>query len=705
MILSSLLPYASAVCGAVLAVGVLLRTHRTIADAMFSAGMAVLAFEGFCNGRAAGATSPEILLHWQQWRLLDLSLLPGTWLIFSLSYARGNAREFLFKWRLPLAGAFLLPVVIAAVFRQDLLVIAVVGSTTGGNMIVRLGWSGLALYLFLLLGSIMVLMNFERTFRASVGVMRWRIKFMLLGVGVLFIARLYSSSQVLLFRGIDPSLAILHSGALLVAALLVLRSVFRGGRFDLDVYPSQSFLQGSLTVLLAGVYLLVVGVSAKLVAYLGGDATFALKALLLLVSLVLLTILLQSDRLRLYLRRFVSRHFQRPLYDYRTVWRTFTEGTASRVEQTDLCRSLVRLIADMFQALSVTIWLVDDKKETMALAASTSLSEVKARELGLQKTDAGEVLGHFQNHPEPVDIESVDEPWAASLRQWNEGVFPHGGHRVCIPLIGRGEVVGLITLGDRVGGIAFSLQDFDMLKCVADHAAACLLNVQLSQKLLQTKELEAFQTMAAFFVHDLKNAASTLNLMLQNLPVHFDDPTFREDALRGIAKTVTHINRLTGRLSLLRHELNIQPVETDLNELVATALTGLENGPANNLVKDLHSLPKVLLDREQILKVVTNLVLNAMEAVSGEGQLRIATSQAGDWVVLTVADNGCGMSPEFLHRSLFRPFQTTKKSGLGIGMFQSKMIVEAHRGRIAVASEPGKGTTFQVFLPGPGQNQ
>ena len=61
--------------------------------------------------------------------------------------------------------------------------------------------------------------------------------------------------------------------------------------------------------------------------------------------------------------------------------------------------------------------------------------------------------------------------------------------------------------------------------------------------------------------------------------------------------------------------------------------------------------------------------------------------------------NGCGMSPDFIARSLFRPFQTTKKNGLGIGMFQSKMIVEAHGGRIAVASQPGAGTTFQVFLP------
>jgi hypothetical protein len=66
---------------------------------------------------------------------------------------------------------------------------------------------------------------------------------------------------------------------------------------------------------------------------------------------------------------------------------------------------------------------------------------------------------------------------------------------------------------------------------------------------------------------------------------------------------------------------------------------------------------------------------------------------------LLVADNGCGMTPEFLSRALFRPFQTTKKKGLGIGMFQSKMIIEAHGGRIEVESEVRKGTTFRVLLP------
>ncbi len=337
----------------------------------------------------------------------------------------------------------------------------------------------------------------------------------------------------------------------------------------------------------------------------------------------------------------------------------------------------------------------------MILAASTFLPETRSHDHDLKHPETDQVIGHFLVNPEPVDIEASSAGWAAALRRMHPSEFHKGGHRVCVPMIGQGELIGLITVGDRVSGTAFTLQDFDMLKCIGDHATAGLRNVQLSQKLLQAKELEAFQTMAAFFVHDLKNAASTLNIMLQNLPVHFDDPVFREDSLRGVSKTVTHINRLIGRLSLLRHEQKLKRVESDLNEVVADAIAGLEKAAGSLLTKDLHPLPKVMLDREHMLKVVTNLVLNATEAVAADGRVGIETRPETNWVILTVSDNGCGMTGEFLSRGLFRPFQTTKKSGLGIGMFQSKMIVESHGGRIDVASEPGKGTTFQVFLPAP----
>jgi len=81
------------------------------------------------------------------------------------------------------------------------------------------------------------------------------------------------------------------------------------------------------------------------------------------------------------------------------------------------------------------------------------------------------------------------------------------------------------------------------------------------------------------------------------------------------------------------------------------------------------------------------------------GEIQVSTEQIEGWIVLSVSDNGCGMSKEFIEKSLFHPFKTTKKQGMGIGLFHSKMIVESHKGRIEVESEAGKGSTFRVFLP------
>ena len=694
------LPFVSAVCGGAVALGILLRAHRFIARWALGLGLAALALESACDGWSGRVGSMENLLYWQQWKFIALSILPGLWLLFSFCYARGNARDFLARWRYLIGGAFIIPPAFAIIFRQALLVPtpAMVGPEA---RVMGLGWCGLALHFLLLLSSVLVLMNLERTFRASVGMMRWRIKFILIAVSVIFVARLYTTSQALLFRTVDLPLDTINSGALIIATLLMLRSFFRAGHFDLDVYPSQSVLQGSFAIVLAGIYLIIVGLGAKVVSYLGGSTTFPLTAFIVLVALVLLTIALQSDRVRLYSRQFISRHFERPFYDYRVVWQRFTASTASQVDRGELCRNLVRLVAEVFETLSVSIWLLDDKRESFVLTASTSISEPQDRHTSPKRLDATDLLRYFLDHSDPLDIEPITDAWAASLRQLHPSEFPNGGHRICTPIIGRDDVLGILILGDRVGGAPLSVQDLDMLKCVADHAAAGLLNVQLAQRLLQAKELEAFQTMAAFFVHDMKNSASTLNLMLQNLPIHFDDPAFREDALRGVSKAVNHINEIIGRLSLLRHEFKLRIVEADLNSAVTQALESLDTGPNVILNKRLTPLPKLMIDAEQIGKVVTNLVLNARESFSGPGELTVVTRPHNGWAILSVTDSGCGMSQEFIERSLFKPFQTTKKNGLGIGMFQSKMIVEAHRGRIGVASEPGHGSTFQVFLPLP----
>lgn len=698
MSLSVLVPFIGAIFSSVLALAVFARNPRSIAHGSFALGMLALGGEAACIGMSALASTAPSIVYWQKWRLACLAVVAGPWLVFSLSYSRGNHREFLSKWRVPVLASFILPIALALFFSKQF-INRIYLAESSRNWAVGLDWAGLALSALVLIALVLTLMNLEWTFRVCVGTMRWRIKYMVLGLAVLFMFRVYTGSQALLFTSVAKTLAEVNAGALVVACLLISVSLWRSSRFTVDVYPSLTVLYGSFTVMLVGVYLLVVGVLAQIVTALGGATDFPLKAFLVLIAMVGLAVLVFSERIRQYSRRLISRHFRRPVYDYRQVWSVFSERISPLMEEPLLCRETARWVSDTFHVLSVTIWLVDSLRERLVFGASTSLPEGRVRELGIPKVDFGALVLAMSRKPFPVDIDESKEEWAKALRKCNPDFFLKSGNRICVPMVAGGNTLGLMALGDRVSGVPFSVEDLDLLKCIGDQVGGSLLGIQLSQRLLQAKEMEAFQTMSAFFIHDLKNTASMLSLMLQNIETHFDDPGFRDDALKAVSRSVNHLNELISRLGLLRQGLKLNLAEADLNEVVEKALAGLDGTISIKLSKHLGPVPKTRFDSEQIQKVILNLLLNAKDAVGANGEIRVETVREGEWAELVVADNGCGMESEFMARSLFRPFQTTKKKGIGIGLYHSKMIVEAHRGKIEVESEPGKGTTFRILLP------
>ena len=698
MSITSLTCFVGALLCCVLALVAFWQKRRLLPWLFFGFGMVLLAADDIFAGLILASVRPEQFIFWQQMRLLTVAWIPGTWLVFSLAYARGNHSEYLKRWRVLLGIAYALPLVVLACFSKHL-VGAISFDAATGALFIGLGLPDRIVNLILLASSVLILVNIERTFRSAVGVMRWRIKYFILGIAVVFSARFYTSSQALLYGGTHGISIQVNAVAVLVAAVLIAYSLLRSRLAESEIYPSHKVLHHSFTAVVAGVYLLSVGLLANFVKKLGGDSGFPIKSLLLMVVLVGLTVIVFSDRVRQRIRLFVSRNFRRPTHDYPAVWSALTERTASKIDHTELCRAVVKSVSETFDLLSVTIWRVSDYDRSLFFGASTLLTEEKAATILADTSGFPKLLEGLRGRSVPFDIDLCQEEWVYCLRKLNPDHFNKGGRRVCAPLVSGGECVGLITVADRVNGLGFSAEDLDLLKCVADQVGGSLRNIQLSQQLMQGREMQAFQTMSAFFVHDLKNTASTLSLMLQNLSTHFGNPAFREDCLKSVSRSVVHINDLVQRFGSLRHELELKKAETDLNALITSVVADLPNHGGLTVIKELQPVPKIFADAAQLQKVVTNLLLNAREALGVGGEIRVGTGQQNGWVLFSVADNGCGMTAEFLRRSLFRPFQSTKKTGLGIGMFHSKTIVEAHQGRVEVQSRVNEGTTFRVFLP------
>src|SRR5438067_726325 len=273
----STLALVAASFSAALALAVIFRQRRSSASVCFAAGMLILTLESVFGVAWREALYPENAAFWKTLTLLARSLLPGVWLCFSLTYSRGAPRQSLARSRFLLVAAFLLPIGVTLAFREQLAAIQPNGEV-GGDWWVNFHVAAKILNSLLLLGAVLILMNLERTFRAAVGTMQWRIKFMVLGLGVIFGARIYTLSQALLFSQGAPPLDDVATVALLIGCAFMVVAFVRSGFGEIDVYPSHAVLRTSLTVLLVGSYLFVVGVLAQVVTRIGGSATFKFQA-------------------------------------------------------------------------------------------------------------------------------------------------------------------------------------------------------------------------------------------------------------------------------------------------------------------------------------------------------------------------------------------------------------------------------------------
>jgi signal transduction histidine kinase len=213
-------------------------------------------------------------------------------------------------------------------------------------------------------------------------------------------------------------------------------------------------------------------------------------------------------------------------------------------------------------------------------------------------------------------------------------------------------------------------------------------------------ELDALNRFAAFYLHDFKNLTARLSLVAQNAEKHGDDPAFRAEAMGTVGRTAEQMGELITQLSR-RSPGHGRVATVDVLELVAGTVRSLGPDFGAELAPVEGTLGQVLAVPEQLQQVLLNLLLNAKKATESaehKGPVRVHLSGGEGRVRLEVADAGPGIPAERL-RTLFLPFQSGAVGSFGIGLYESKRIVESYRGTLRVESEVGRGTRVVVELP------
>ena len=230
---------------------------------------------------------------------------------------------------------------------------------------------------------------------------------------------------------------------------------------------------------------------------------------------------------------------------------------------------------------------------------------------------------------------------------------------------------------------------------------------ELEERLREAERLSAVGKLASGIAHEIRNPLNFINLSIDHIRNRLgggrSEGTAEALALMANIKAEIHrLNTMIENFLTVGKPLTLSKSEVDLGALIQDVVElaqqkAVEQGIAIE-VADGAPIPRLLADPVQIKTCLMNVVLNAIQAMSTGGRLRITVAAGSGTADITISDTGPGISEDDLNR-IFNPYFTTKKLGIGLGLAITKKVVEEHRGRIAVRSRPNEGTDVVISLP------
>lgn len=534
----------------------------------------------------------------------------------------------------------------------------------------------------------------EQLFRNLPEDSRWHAKPLTLGLAVVFAFDIYMVSQALLFGRWDEETRAARGLVHMLSVPVLFFGARRGREWIARLQVSRKVAFTSFTLMLAGLYLLVLSGIGYYVRYLGGTWGGGLQLALMFGAAALLVALAVSGSLRSRVRVLLGKHFFSYRFDYRDQWLRFTATLAARGTPQEVGEQVIRGLAHMVECPGGSLW-------TRAGADAPYTQVVR---WNMPRIDA----------EEPVDSAFSaflrEKAWVLDLDEYRSAPRRYEGLALptwllgattawlVVPLLDGEGLLGFVVLAQPRAKFEVNWEVLDLLKTASRQAATHLAQMQATEALLEARKFDAFNRMSAFVVHDLKNIVTQLSLMLKNAERLHDNREFQRDMLLTVESSLEKMRRLMLQLREGAappggsHGVEIGPIVRRLQALAGGQGRKLEVPPFDDrLATRGHD--------ERLERVLGHLVQNALDATPAAGRVWLEVQRASGQVRIVIGDTGTGMSEEFVQTRLFKPFSSTKGSGMGVGSYESAQYLRELGGSIKVASRPGEGTALTITLP------
>ncbi len=526
-----------------------------------------------------------------------------------------------------------------------------------------------------ILTSIAMLFFLENLIRHLKTARRYAYKHLLYGLIVLAFVSLLYFYRLASYRQAGSLLLYLMLMVQLPLPLLVGISTARVRTLTPPDFTPGKGGQAQYFMILVGAGLLLAGIMQMFDAYFSTVRSDFYHAMLTVVLLFGIGLLMLSDHLRSEVNQWLSAYFLGDATDYRREWSRVSAITREEegIEE---------------KILDYCLGCLGSDEGSLYLADRQHLRRMATRGRGFE------------------DEYRLEEGWEARcealggqvyLAEREEGLTGNGWE-LLLPLTVDGRLRGLCRLRLQTDPRLLDDSVFSLCETVGNAFAIRLGEMLQKQRLQRQEKLAGFNRTVAFLAHDLKNIVAQQKLAVDNFPRYREDPEFLDD----FCETIEHsTQKLEDLITQFRYKSLNTAGETVSFQVLMDYLQKKQKVLGERLQL---SLPRGAAGEGSVpadlLVVADNLLKNAIEASADDQPVSVTVASDGERLSLRVCDQGEGMSEDFVRDRLFEPFVSTKPdSGLGIGMYHVRSIVEALKGRIQVESEPGKGTCISVDIP------
>ena len=401
----------------------------------------------------------------------------------------------------------------------------------------------------------------------------------------------------------------------------------------------------------------------------------------------------------------------RDKYKYHEILNEFSRSLVTIVDLNRLLQMLADTIENSMGVKTMSVFLHDAEKETFNVALVRGFADPEA----IKVNDPG--IQFLQEKKEAVLSSELEEAAQGPMGEVLLKILGRLKAEVCLPLIYSNRLIGFISLGPKEPKGIYYTEDLNLLNSLANQVAIAIENANLYENLKRSQgimrradRLASLGTLIASLAHEIRNPLVSIKTFTQLLPERIDDEEFRNYFLKVASGEIDRLTGLINELLGFARPSEPRPQGEDINALIdkMEILVSTEARKKNVTLSKRYAadLPQVKVDAEQIKQVLLNILLNAIQAIKGDGQIWIATRLAQvpiegkneGFIQVEIRDTGVGIPKENLER-IFDPFFSTRPDGSGLGLAISHQIIHEHGGFINVDSQVGKGTSFKVHLP------